>query len=326
MATFQWFASLVLAATILPSLAEETHCPGNVASVPFRFVDRHRIVVAISINHTGPYNFLLDFLEQFDLLIDDAHRLLCLDDSTAMRAEVKGPHLPLVATAEADEVGSMPGLLLVTVRLSGGLRPVRLLRLAGNTNTVSAQSSALQVQVYDYAGLNPAALHQFIAKTQEILASSGVSLEVDACARSAAPCESQTGSSRQIVIRVVADTGKKMKNVRWEKLGMSVAGPDGGTYATVFLKPAEEEASDANLPRTTVLAYAAAHEIGHLLLGDQAHTGQGLMRATWGTGDFEAMAQNRFHFSPEQTQELTDRYGRSHRPEAGADKELAIRH
>jgi hypothetical protein len=205
MATLKWFASLVLAATILPALPAETHCPGNVASVPFRFVDRHRIVVAVSINHTGPYNFLLDsgaqitmidpslaaalhldtqgaavvsgvgsgrsasyarldlveagshtvanqkvlvydlrnlhsddqhlrgilgedFLEQFDLLIDNGHRLLCLDDSAAMRAEVKGPHIPLVATAEAD---AMPGLLLITVRLSGGLRPVRLLLDSG---------------------------------------------------------------------------------------------------------------------------------------------------------------------------------------------------
>ena len=208
MATLQWFASLLLAATILPALAAETHCPGNVASVPLRFVDRHRIVVAVSINHTGPYNFLLDsgaqitmidptlaaalhldtrgaavvsgvgsgrsasytqlalveagykgvanqkvlvydlqnlhsedqhlrgilgedFLEKFDVLIDNAHRLLCLDDSAAMRAEVKGPHIPLVATAEADELGATPGLLLITVRLSDGLRPVRLLLDSG---------------------------------------------------------------------------------------------------------------------------------------------------------------------------------------------------
>jgi hypothetical protein len=219
MATFQWFASLVLATTILPALAEETRCPGNVASVPFSFVDRHRIVVAVSINHTGPYNFLLDsgaqitmidpslaaalhvdtqgaavvagvgsgwfasyaqldlveagshavanqkvlvydlqnlhsadirlrgilgedFLEQFDLLIDNAHRLLCLDDSTAMRAEVKGPHIPLVATAEADEVGAMPGLLLITVRLSGGLRPVRLLLDSGVNEPILFNTSA----------------------------------------------------------------------------------------------------------------------------------------------------------------------------------------
>jgi hypothetical protein len=219
MATFQWFASLVLAATILPALAAETHCPGNVAGVPFRFVDRQRIVVAVSINHTGPYDLLLDsgnqitmidaslaaalhldtqgaaevagvgsgrfasyaqldlveagshavanqkvlvydiqnlhsadlhlqgilgedFLEQFDLLIDNAHRLLCLDESTAMRAELKGPHIPLVATAGADAVGVMPGLLLITVRLSGGLRPVRLLLDSGANEPILFNTSA----------------------------------------------------------------------------------------------------------------------------------------------------------------------------------------
>jgi hypothetical protein len=218
MTTFQWFASLVLAATIVPPLAAEAHCPGNVASVPFRLVNRHWIVLALSIDHTGPYNFLLDsgtqitmidpslaaalhldtqgraevvgvgsgqsasyaqldlveagshsvanqkvlvqdlqnlhspdlhlqgilgedFLEQFDLLIDNAHRLLCLDDSAAMRAEVKGPHIPLVVTADADEAGAMPGLLLITVQLSGGLRPVRLLLDSGVNEPILFNSS-----------------------------------------------------------------------------------------------------------------------------------------------------------------------------------------
>jgi hypothetical protein len=188
-----------------------------------------------------------------------------------------------------------------------------------------AQTSALQVQVYDYAGLTPAALHEFIGRTQEILASSGISLEVDPCARGATPCESHTRSSRQIVIRVVPDTGKSMKNVRMKTLGLSVAEHDGGTYASVFLKPAEEKASDANLPRIIVLAYAAAHEVGHLLLGDQAHTRQGLMKAHWETDDFQAMAQNRFHFSSEQTRELSARWGTARQVEVGADAMVAGR-
>jgi hypothetical protein len=126
-------------------------------------------------------------------------------------------------------------------------------------------------------------------------------------------------------VRVIADTGKSMKNVRWEKLGMSVADHDGGTYATVFLKPAEEKASDANLPRIVVLAYAAAHEIGHLLLGD-AHSLHGLMKASWNMNDFRAMAQNDFRFSPEQARELTNRYGTARGAGAGADTAVAVRH
>ena len=68
MATFQWFASLVLAAAIVPALTAETHCPGNVASVPFHFVNRHLMVLAVSINHTGPYDFLLDSGTQITMI------------------------------------------------------------------------------------------------------------------------------------------------------------------------------------------------------------------------------------------------------------------
>src|SRR6266568_4543501 len=60
MTNFKWLASLVLTATIAPALPAEPHCPGNVASVPFRLVNRQQVIVAVSVNHSGPYNFLLD--------------------------------------------------------------------------------------------------------------------------------------------------------------------------------------------------------------------------------------------------------------------------
>jgi Aspartyl protease len=213
MSTFLWFASLALAATIVPAFPEEPHCPGNVASVPLHLTNRHQMIVAVSVNHSGPYNFLLDtgnqitmvdpslaaelhlntlgsaavagvgfqatasvaqldmlevgshavankkvvvfdiknpqsvalhfrgvlgqdFLSQFDVLIDNAHNLLCLDDSARMRADVKGPHIALLAPAR--EANSMPSLmsLIIVARLSDGERPVRL-KLDSGTNVSS---------------------------------------------------------------------------------------------------------------------------------------------------------------------------------------------
>jgi len=211
MSAFKWFASFVLAATIVPALPAEPHCPGNVASVPFRLVNRHQMIVEVSVNHSGPYNFLLDtgtqmtmvdpalaaelhlntqgsagvagvgflasapfaqldllevgshavanqkvlvfdfqnshsvdlhlfrgvlgedFLGEFDMLIDNAHKLLCLDDSSAMAADVKGPHIALVTPARATN--GMPALrsLIIAARLSDGTRPVRL-KLDSGTN------------------------------------------------------------------------------------------------------------------------------------------------------------------------------------------------
>jgi hypothetical protein len=216
--TFRWFASLVLATTIVPAPAAETHCPGNVASVPLRFMNRHQIVLAVSINHSGPYNFLLDtgtqvttvdpslvaelhlqprgaavvagvgslqsasyaqldllevgsqsvagqkalvydlrglysfdphirgvlgedFLEHFDVLIDNGHRMLCLDSSSAMRAGVRGPHTALVTPAEVADGFVLPNLIIVEARLSDGTRPVRLMLDSGANGGILFNSS-----------------------------------------------------------------------------------------------------------------------------------------------------------------------------------------
>jgi hypothetical protein len=210
MTTFKWFASLVLAAAIVSTLSAETHCPGNVASVPFRVVNRHQMIVAVSVNHSGPYNFSLDtgtqitmvdpslaaslhlstqgsaevasvgmhasasfarldlletgshsvsnqkvlvydlrnlqatgldiqgvlgedFLEQFDMLIDNAHRLLCLDQAGTMRTEVKGTHVALEIPASTTNDATLPKPLIVVTRLSDGRRPI-LLKLDSGTN------------------------------------------------------------------------------------------------------------------------------------------------------------------------------------------------
>ena len=202
MTNFKVFATVVLAATIVSTLAAETRCPGNVASVPFHIVNRHQIIVAVTVNHSGPFNFLLDtgtqltmvdpsladqlhlategeaivasvgthasasyaqldqleagshavtnqrvlvydlqnlqatglniqgvlgedFLERFDMLIDNAHSMLCLDDSNAMRAEVKGSHVALVDPAQKAN-GSTPSSPIVVAKLTDGMRPVRL--------------------------------------------------------------------------------------------------------------------------------------------------------------------------------------------------------
>jgi hypothetical protein len=185
---------------------------------------------------------------------------------------------------------------------------------------VSAQTPPLQVQVYDYADLKPATLHEFIARTQEILAGAGLSFQIRLCGRSVTvQCETQTGSARRLVIRVVAGAARRMSNVRRPPLGQSFAGHEGGTYASVFLERVRDVAAEANVPWVIVLAYAAAHEIGHLLLRDQAHTPRGLMKATWDRDDYRSMAQNCFHFSPEQVRELGVRYSASAADDVGPE-------
>jgi len=76
-----------------------------------------------------------DFLEHFDMLIDNVHSLLCLDKSAVMRTAVKGSHIPLVQTDEEAD-GALPRMLIVEARLSDGMRPVRLVLDSGANSSL----------------------------------------------------------------------------------------------------------------------------------------------------------------------------------------------
>lgn len=60
-------ASLVVATTTF-ALYAQTRCPGNVESVPLHPVNGYQMIVAVSVNHSGPYNFLLDTGTQFTMI------------------------------------------------------------------------------------------------------------------------------------------------------------------------------------------------------------------------------------------------------------------
>jgi hypothetical protein len=213
MTSFKWLSSFLLAANLIFACLAETHCPGNAASVPFRLVNRHQMIVGVSVNHSGPYNFLLDtgmqitavdlsvanelhlqpqgtaaiagagfsrsvsiahldsleagsqavadskvlvydlgklhvqgilgedFLERFDVLIDNIHSLLCLDDSGAMRAEVHGPHTALATPAKIEDGFGLSNLIIVEARLSDATRTVRLLLDSGANGAILYNAS-----------------------------------------------------------------------------------------------------------------------------------------------------------------------------------------
>src|SRR5215471_548264 len=60
MTTLKWLASASLVLATFPATYAEPHCPGNVPSLRLRLVQKSQIIVPIRINHTGPYDFLVD--------------------------------------------------------------------------------------------------------------------------------------------------------------------------------------------------------------------------------------------------------------------------
>jgi hypothetical protein len=226
MKNFKAFAWFVLAATVVSTLDAETRCPGNVASVPLRLVNGYQMIVAVSVNHSVPYDFLLDtgtqfsmidptlaselhvkaqrsipvagtgfqstassvqldylaigshsvanveavvynlqnlrshdpnvrgilgedFLQHFDMLIDNTHLQLCLDDSGAMRANVKGSHIALAVSSETDDVP--PNSLIVAARLLRATRPIRL-KIDSGANAAFLYNTAQYMALGSFRG------------------------------------------------------------------------------------------------------------------------------------------------------------------------------
>lgn len=162
--TMRWFSLLLVAGLVTTTLHAQARCPGNATAIPFH-MNQRQMLVSVTINQSGPYDFVLDtgtqmtvvdqalatdlhltktgdvnvagmslqggamfaqvgslsvgehasknvnvlvydmkslqaagfairgllgedFLSKFDVLIDNAHNVLCLDDTGAMRGDI----------------------------------------------------------------------------------------------------------------------------------------------------------------------------------------------------------------------------------------------
>jgi len=99
--------TVTLAAAILP-LHAEPHCPGNVAILRFRLVQRSQIVVPLTINHTGPYDFLVDTGSTITIIDPELLHFLKLDviEGGTVTAITGKSTIPL-AIAQTVSVGPM---------------------------------------------------------------------------------------------------------------------------------------------------------------------------------------------------------------------------
>jgi len=77
--------------------------------------------------------------------------------------------------------------------------------------------------------------------------------------------------------------------------------------ASVYLKRIETIAQGSSATRGQVLGHAAAHEIGHLLLGTLEHSPHGIMKADWKGRTLEGIARRGMVFSTRQAEHMRTR-------------------
>ena len=93
-----------------------------------------------------------------------------------------------------------------------------------------------------------------------------------------------------------------------EVFGVSFLNDDTGTYADLFLEPIERlHEQEKGITLAQILGDVLAHELGHLLLGSNAHSRDGIMQPHWTKEQLHRAGMGRMQFSKEQAAKMRTR-------------------
>ena len=169
----------------------------------------------------------------------------------------------------------------MTARQVGIIVPFVL--IFGVPHLAIAQSSAsrVTVRVYDTTGLEPRLQAAALAVAGEALASASAEVAWKPC-DARIPGQDCDGPPRnELVVRIVRSTAEQ----HGKQLPLGDAFVDTGSgaavLATIYVDRVARVAHVAGMHTATLLGYAIAHELGHLLLASSTHSIEGLMRAMW---------------------------------------------
>ncbi len=205
-------------------------------------------------------------------------------------------------------------------RLTNGLVMSLIMTVvAGAPRCIAASTLRLTLVIYDHAHVGPETLAAAESTVSEIFAHTGVQLIwrdgfAYAAERQAAPNPAPEDPAT-LVIKLQPESEAARYGVK------SVCGGIGfPSGAIVFVRSFDP----------TRLGYVIAHELGHMMLGANAHALVGIMRATLLPEDWGKAAQGTLGFTHSQNQQIRmwidQRSRRCDRvPQAGATTELAAR-
>jgi hypothetical protein len=112
-----------------------------------------------------------------------------------------------------------------------------------------------------------------------------------------------------LALRIIAPFASSTSDAAF---GVAFLAPDGtGRYSDVFWKRAQELHANSNVDLAGILGSVIAHEMGHLLLGSNAHAISGIMRAHWESDELHRIAMGTLMFLPEQSKRMRVRIGTS---------------
>ncbi len=192
------------------------------------------------------------------------------------------------------------------------MRPTpTMLILAAVLATSANAEMVLIVRVYDYTRVSDKTIRKAEVLAKQVFGKAGVETEWIHCP--AAPGEEgrfpacrRPMSGTDVILHILPEA---MEERGLSRQAFGYALPDAGglpaRHAYVFLHRVDEAVARSRrtarcISREVLLAYVVAHEIGHLLLGPNSHSGCGVMRGRWSAEDLREMELGQMVFLAEE--------------------------
>jgi hypothetical protein len=177
------------------------------------------------------------------------------------------------------------------------------------TNNESAADLRVTVRVYNFAQISPKVLVEAEREATRIFRKVGVETLWLDCPLTLADCQTypacqQASGLKDFVLRILPKAMAERLSFRGTTFGFALPCPpdESGCIANLFYHCVEQLTQVGNTPRELTLGHAAAHELGHLLLGTNSHSSTGLMKAHWSRRDLRSASFGHLLFTSEQAE------------------------
>ena len=180
------------------------------------------------------------------------------------------------------------------------------------------ESLTIELHVYDYAGVEGSELAQAQTEAARVLQRIGIAVTWVNCVvpgtdrTTAQACPSADEQVPALVLRILPRAMAERATRDKSTLGFALLADDGApaSVAFVFYHRVESLAVELRGARDVLLGYALAHEVGHLLLGTNSHSPNGIMRARWTEKELRLASAGCVSFFPQQAAKMRAEVGK----------------
>ena len=174
----------------------------------------------------------------------------------------------------------------------------------------------ITVYLYDYSGLSRETLARAERETSRIYRHSNLEVSWTQCptpdgkATGLNPCR----PASEAPVLALSILPRDMEGRMRESAGLAgrglVSGIAVGGHAYVFQQRVVEACGNGKYPQDVVLGHLMAHELGHVLLGENSHSPLGLMSAKLSPRDLRLALDGMLFFDSNQAARMKDRLSR----------------